>query len=306
MVTSTLPARVSTPFPPTNEVIIGDGTITIDQWLANPLRVTNTLRDLSLERFLADDILAPGGRATGGAVIYDQVLANDLYALRDVQAIEPGAEFPIVTGTAVNPLTARTVKWGGAFIITYEDRDRNATDVLATELTRLTNTIIKKVDSVAIATLRAAPLNEALAAAPWADPDARIFEDVAGVVSQVDEQDLGYTIDTAIISPANALAMLTNERLQNLLPREAGNVGLIGRLSGLAGITRWRQSNRVGNDEIIFTSGRQAGSISDERPLYSRTVDQPEQERILVQAARLCVPYITNPKSAVRLRGVGA
>ena len=301
---ATLPARTTTPFPP-GEIAIGDGTITIDQWLANPLRVTNTLRDLSLERFLADDIFSAGGTATGGAVIYDQVLANDLYALRDVQAIEPGAEFPIVTGAGVNPLVARTTKWGGAFIITYEDRDRNRTNVLANELTRLVNTIIRKVDMVAVATLRAAPLLQATASAPWGDPDADVFGDVASAISQVDEQDLGYSIDTALVHPRTALAMLTNERLQNLLPRETSNPLLVGRLAGLAGITRWRQTNRVETDEVIFTSGRQAGSISDERPLYSRTVDQPEQERYLVQAARLCVPYVTNPKSAVVLRGVG-
>jgi hypothetical protein len=299
---------ITSPFPPAPPTIAGD-VISIDQWLVDPLRVTQTLRDLTLERFLADQIFTPGGRASGGAVIYDQILGNELYSNRDVQAIEPGSEFPLVEGTDVSPLVARTTKWGGAFILTYEARDRDRRDLLGQKLTQLRNTIVRKVDTVAVATLRAAPILQATASGNWSDPDTNIFSDTTAARAAVSRQDLGYEIDTALISPNTELGMVNNDRLQNLLPREnqgAPNPIMSGQLGRLAGITRWFVSNRVGDDEVFFLSGRNAGSISDERPLYSRQIDQPEYERWLVQAARLTVPYVSNPKSVVRVTGINS
>lgn len=297
-----------TMFPPAPPTIAGQ-VISIDQWLADPLRVTQTLRDLTQERFLADQIFTPGGRATGGAVIYDQILGNELYMGRDVQAIEPGSEFPILNASDLSSLVARTTKWGGAFIVTYEERDRDRRDVIAQQLIQLRNTIVRKVDTVAVATLRAAPILQATASGNWSDSDVSIYGDVQATRTAVSRQDLGYEVDTALISPGTHLAMVSNEKLLGQLPREgsgSNNPIISGELTGVAGISRWFVSNRVGDNEAFFLSGRQAGSISDEKPLYSRQVDQPERERWLIQAARLTVPFVNNPKSVVRLTGLGA
>lgn len=296
------------PFPPAPPTIAGN-IVSIDQWLADPLRVTATLRDLTLERFLADQIFTTGGRATGGAVIYDQILGNELYSGRDVQAIEPGSEFPIVTANDTSSLVARTTKWGGAFIVTYEERDRDRRDVVAQQLIQLRNTIVRKVDTVAVATLRAAPILSATSSGNWSDSDVSIYGDIQAARTAVNRQDLGYEIDTALISPGTHLSMVSNEKLLAALPREgsgSSNPIISGELTGVAGISRWFVTNRVGDNEVLFLSGRQAGSIADERPLYSRQVDQPERERWLVQAARLTVPFVNNPKSVIRMTGVGA
>lgn len=293
-------------FPPGVPTVVGQ-QITIEQWLANPLRVQRTINDLTLERFVADRMFTPGGTATGGAVIYDQVLGQDLYTGRDVQAIEPGSEFPIVDLGEENPLVARTIKWGGAALVTYEQRDRDKRDVVARKITRLRNTIVRKVDTVAIATLRAAPILTMPASDVWTDPTTDIFSDVATAKSTVDRQDLGYEIDSGLLSYSTALNMLKNTTLRDSLPREnqgSPNPVLVGKLTGVAGITNWYATNRMADDEVILLSGREAGSISDEKPLYSRVVDQPDKERVLIMAARLTVPYVTDPKSAILIEGV--
>ena len=294
-------------FPPGAPVVNGQ-EITVEQFLANPARVQRALQDLTLERFVADQIYTPGPAATGGAVIYDQILGNELYGNRDVQAIEPGSEFPIIDLGEVSPLVARTVKWGGASELTYEERDRDRRDVLGRKILRIRNTVVRKVDQVAVATLRAAPVNNAVASGDWGIGTTAIFKDVAAVQTMVDRLDLGYAIDSAIISPNTNLSMVTNDTLLNQLPRESAGANaspiVSGALAGLAGIRKWFVTNRVTDDEVFFTSGRMAGSISDEKPLYSRVVDRQERESLFIMAARLVVPYVTDPKSVVRLVGV--
>lgn len=294
-------------FPPNPPTVSGTA-ITIEAWLANPLRVQRTITDLANERFIADRIFSKGGTATGGAVIYDQVLGSDLYTERDVQGIEPGSPFPILTGGESAPLVARTIKWGGAAIVTYEERDRDARDVVARRLTRLRNTIVRKVDTVAIATLKAAPIATSPASAVWTTTTTDIFADVATAKSVIERQDLGYEVDSALISYGTALSMLKNDDLRAQLPREnvAQNPVLVGKLSGVAGITNWYATNRVADQEAFLLDGQTAGSLSDEKPLYTRVVDQPEFERLLIMAARLTVPYVTDPKSVVKITGVAA
>lgn len=295
-------------FPPGAPTVNGQ-EITLEQFLANPARVQRAIRDLTLQRFVADQIFSPGPAATGGSVIFDQVLGTELFMNRDVQAIEPGSEFPILDLGEVSPLVARTIKWGGAAELTYEERDRDRRDQLGRKVLRLRNTIVRKVDQVAVATLRAAPVLNAVASADWGIGTTAIFKDTASAITLVDRLDMGYTITGALISPNTNLAMLTNDQLIAQLPREgAGNSNPIrsGRLAGIAGIDDWFVTNRVTDDEIFFLSGKQAGSISDEKPLYSRVVDRPERESLLIMAARLVVPFVTDPKSVVRMTGVNA
>lgn len=297
-------------YPPPAPTVTGTA-ITVDAFLRDPLRVQRTIQDLTAQRFIADRVFSPGGPATGGAVIFDQVQINDLYAGRDVQAIKPGSEFPIVTDANPAPLVAKTIKWGGAAIITYEERDRDRRDILNRELTKLRNTIVRKVDTVAVATLRGAPILQQTASSSWTNAAAAIVKDVATAEVAVDKQDMGYQLTDALVSPTTMLNITSNDKILQQIYYSGGAVssplgsGASGqsRMSGFLGLN-WYVSNRVDDDEVILLAGQTAGSISDEKPLYSRVVDQPEQERLLVMAARLTVPYVTDPKSVVRITGV--
>lgn len=296
-------------YPPLAPTVAGT-LITVDVFLNNPARVQKVIADLTAQRFIADRIFSPGPPATGGAVIFDQVMANELYTGRDVQAIEPGAEFPILNQLEAAPLIARTVKWGGAARYTYEQIDRDRRDVVNRGLTQIRNTIVRKVDTVAVAALRAAPINQEVASDVWEDSAAAIVKDVQTGITTVDKLDMGYQITDALISPTTHLNMITNDKLLSLLPREGMN-GVpnpiaSGQLQGVMGLT-WYPTNRVADGECILISGRIAGSISDEKPLYSRVVDEGQsstRETKVVAAARLVVPYVTDPLSVVRITGI--
>lgn len=294
-----------TPFPPAPPTISGQN-ITVSWMLNNPARVQKTLQNLSLQRFFADRIFRPGPPATGGAVIHDQLTANNLFTDRDVQEIVPGSEFPIVNGSEPDPLVALVHKWGGSAIITYEQERRNRLDVLTRELTRLRNTIVRKVDTVALAVLNAAPIQTDTATADWSTANTDIIADVEIAKGMVDAIDMGYEVDTVILNPAQALDIRVDADIRTALPRE--NRNLLDRgasdLDGLLGIERWIVTNRQTAGTVHFLDSRFVGGISDEIPgPYSRVINEEDKERYRIMAARVPAMYVTDPKAVVKVTG---
>jgi hypothetical protein len=296
-----------TPYPAAPPVVSGNN-ITVDAFLRSPQRVERAITDLTLNRFLADRIFAEGPRAIGGAVLYDQLTSGgDFYTARDVQAIEPGAEFPILNSGETMPLVAAVTKWGGSAVFTYEAVRRDRRDLLARELVRLRNTIIRKIDTVAMAALNAAPVHTQVAAADWGTSTTKLLNDINAAVSTIDEQDMGYVATAVIVNPAEALAIRNNDtvvaRLNNT-SNGGGTPDLLAAadLNGLAGM-RWYVSNRQAAGTVHVIAERQIGGISDELPLYTRTVDEETKERYRVMSARIAVPYITDPKAVVKITG---
>lgn len=299
-----------TPYPPAPPTVTGNN-ITMDAFLNNPARVQRAITDLTLNRFLADRIFAEGPRAAGGAVLYDQLTATDFFTARDVQGIEPATEFPILNSGEVMPLVAAVTKWGGSAVFSYEAVRRDRRDLLARELLRLRNTIIRKIDTVGMAALNAAPVHTQAAAAVWTTVTNNPIVDLFTAVSTIDEQDMGYVATAAIIHPSDALSVRLSTALAARLPREtprnaSGSPDLLSSadLDGLAGIGRWYVSNRQTAGTVHVLAERQIGGISDELPLYSRTVDEETKERYRVMSARIAVPYITDPKAVVKITGV--
>jgi hypothetical protein len=299
-----------TPYPPAPPTVSGNN-ITVDAFLNNPARVQRAINDLTLNRFLADRIFAEGPRATGGAVLYDQLTSGgDYFTSRDVQAIEPATEFPILNSGETMPLVAAVTKWGGSAVFSYEAVRRDRRDLLARELVRLRNTIIRKIDTVGMAALNAAPLHTQAAAAVWTTATNDLSIDIFTAVSTIDEQDMGYNATAAIIHPSDVLSIRKNTAIRSIMPREnrgaGGQPDLLSSadLDGFLGIRRWYVSNRQTAGTVHVLAERQIGGISDELPLYSRTVDEETKERYRVMSARIAVPYVTDPKAVVKITGV--
>ena len=131
-------------------------TYSVDLALQQPTRVTRTVMDLTLQRFFADRVFTNSGGVTGGAVVYDVVLTNDIYLERDIGRVAPGGEFPIVTSLRRAPQVAAVEKWGGKFFVTDEARDRNDVSVYTRHIRQLANTIVRKINQRAVEVLNAA------------------------------------------------------------------------------------------------------------------------------------------------------
>lgn len=294
-----------TPYPPAPPTVSG-ANITVDAFLRNPTRVTRAIEALTLNRFFADQIFSAGPPAEGGAVIYDQITEGEFFTDRDVQAIEPLAEFPIVNSGEHTPLVAAVTKWGGAVELSEEAIRRDRRDVLARELTRLRNTLVRKIDAVALAVLNAAPIQTDTASDDWTGGNnLDIIADLEGARTAIDEQDMGYIADTVILNPAQALDLRTDPDVRAAMPRENMATNMLGApdLSGFLRFPNWYVTNRQTAGTIHVLASRQVGSISDEVPVYSRVVVDDLRERRVIQAARVPAIYVTDPKACIKITG---
>jgi len=273
--------------------------------LNQPTRVTRMIMDLSLQRFIADRVFASAGGVTGGAVIYDQAILNQLYLTRDVQKVAPGEEIPLVTSERLTPKVAAVEKWGGKTYITDEARDRNNSVALTNQLRQLTNTIIRKINAKAIAvlenTLAAFPSQiytghdwnayqpagtspSALSASPWAD--------LMTAQMLADKDELGVTYDTVLLNPLNVLRL-----------RQLYTSALFQGLEDL-NLTIY-SSNRVAVGSGYIVASQQVGEMRIEKPLGTETWREQGTERNWIQSTVRPVMYCTNPFSVRKITGIG-
>lgn len=294
---------MTSPYPPGSPTLSGNN-LTVDLFLKQPAYVQKAIEDLTNERFIADYIFAEGPPAPSGSVLYDQVTAAMLYAERDIQEIEPASEFPLLTFPGAQPLVANVKKWGGAFFVTDEQRSRNRFDVLARNLRMTTNTIVRKMDTVAVAALNAAPVLTQGASGDWSTAATDIISDIQTAKNAIVSQDMGYEADTVLLNPAQALDIRKDADIRSVLPREntARNPLFSDDLNGLLGLN-WIESNRVTAGTVWLLQRQIVGSRSDEQPLTSEPIPDRRKQVTFVQAWRKVVPYVTDPKAAIKITG---
>lgn len=295
---------LSVAYPPPPPSVTGE-TISVSAYLQNPTRVTRIVQALAAQRFVADLIFGPGPAVTGGAVQYDQIDRNDLFLDRDVEAIRPGAEYPILSDTAPAPKMAAVTKWGGRVFVTDENRDRNRYDVLNRELTKLANTIIRKVDTVAIAALDAAPIRSIASAFTWsAGTGEQIVGQLVDARVLVDDADMGYVVDTVLVNPAGEAALLKKKEFRDALQGSQTSAILRDATVGRVLTMDFFKTNRVPAGTAYVLQRRIVGGISDEAPLATKTYRQEDSDKTWVQGARRLVPYVTDPLAVVKITGI--
>lgn len=280
--------------------------ITVDLMLQNPTRVTAYLMDLTLARFLLDRLFTSAGGVTGGAVVYDVIVANDLYLLRDVEPVSPGTEFPVVTSIRRVPKVAAVSKYGGKFWTSYEARDRNDQMAFRNELTRLGNTIVRKLNQTAIAAVNAAISANAgqsnyvgnnwetaiPSGANPTPPPLTPGADFSKPQMIADIQELGIQYDTMLVNPIqlNSLRLFYRDGLEQMLSD--------------AGFDDLYASNRVAPGTAYAVASGQLGEMRLEQPLQTVTWNEPERERIWTQSSVRPVMYVQNPFAVMEITGL--
>lgn len=279
--------------------------ITIDTMLQQPTRITRILMDITLQKFILDRLFTSAGGVTGGAVIYDQATINELYLERDVQRVEPGTSFPIVTSDRRAPSIALVEKWGGKVYITDEARDRNSSVLFMNELRKLGNTMVRKLNQKAIDVLEAAIAanggQSATTGNNWntvvvggsSQSAQTLFPaaDFSKVQLLADTAELGIVYDLWLLNPAQAA--------QAALIYSWG----FGDVLKSYGISIYA-SNRVPAGTAYAVATGQLGEIRIEKPLGTETWREPETERTWVQSSVRPVMYVTNPFAVMKVTGL--
>lgn len=298
----TSPAPVSYPLgPPTYQ----GNTLTVDTALQQPTRITRRIADLTLQRFIVSEIFASGGSVSSGAVVYDQALLNELYLERDVERVNPGDEFPIVTSVRQAPKVAEVEKWGGKFFVTDEARDRNDTASFNNQVTQLANTIVRKVNTRAVETLEAAIA--ALGGAgtfvgnSWssvvtggsAQSNATVWPaaDFAKAQLLADQEELGVEFNLWLVNPQEKANFHITYGSEAAAVLSANGIGMFA-------------SNRVPAGTAYVVERGAVGEIRVEKALGTETWREQKTERNWVQAAVRPVMYVTNPYSIKKVTGL--
>jgi hypothetical protein len=298
------PAAVPHPLgPPT----VSGTSITVDMMLNQPTRVTRMLMDLTRQRFLADRIFASAGGVSGGAVIYDELTANELYTNRDVERVEPGMEVPIITSERPSPKVAQVEKWGGKVWIADETRDRNNSASFTNQIRQLANTIVRKLNQRAIEVLEASitASGQTVVGRSWADysaltPNTTAFNagplrDFALADQMAEEDELGVNYTLWLINP---------QEYTNLVVGAGGPANFQALLQAM-GVTVY-VSNRVTAGTAYVVAGTSTGEMRVEKPLGSETWREPGRERTWVQTTVRPVMYVTNPYAVLKFTGLAA
>jgi hypothetical protein len=297
---ATMPVQY--PFGPAS---VSGTTVSVDVMLDQPTRITRYLSDLSLQNFFANRIFATPGGVTGGGLVYDQLTVNDIYTTRDVENIEPGAEFPIVDSQRSQPLFAPVEKFGGKFFITDEARLRNDQTTFRIQANKLANTIVRKINTKAIAALDAsvAAIGAAVtitgnnwgayqpqgssASLPSASPAA----DFAKAQLAADTAELGVNYNLWITNPAQVAALRTiyGTALAGLL--SDNNIEMVA-------------TNRVAVGTAYVVEEGMSGEMRFERQLATETWREQLTERTWVQSGVSPVFAVTNPYSVLKVTGL--
>ena len=284
--------------------VVSGSTITVEMMLNQPTRITRYLSDISLRNYISPIFFSTPGGVSGGAVIYDELTLNDLFPTRDVQQVEPGAEFPIVTSENPTPKTAAVEKHGGKFFVTDEAKDRNDQGVIQREGRKLMNAMIRRQDARAIATIDAAIAangSQTVTGLNWnsvvtggssqSNASAWPAADFAKVQLLADTQELGVELDHWIVNPAQLaqFRLVYGNDFQAVL--DSYGISMTG-------------SNRVAAGTAYVAESGQVGEVRLEKPLSTETWRENKTQRTWVQSDLRLVQFVTNPFSVVKVTGL--
>lgn len=279
-------------------------SMTVDMALNAPTRVTRTLMDLTLQRFFADRVFSNTGGVSGGAVVYDELIANDLYTDRDIERVGPGDEFPLITSSRRAPKVAEVEKWGGKFWVSIEARDRNDVSVFTRNVRQLSNTIVRKINQRAVEVLetavQASPTRQltgnswsAVITAGATASNSTLWPGYdfarAQMLAEVDELNVVY--DLWIMNPA--------EYLQ--LARIYGT-GLNDLLSSL-GIAIF-VTNRVAAGTAYVVASNQVGQLRVEQPLATEQWYEEKTQRFWTQSSVRPLMFVDNRFAVLKFVGL--
>ena len=269
--------------------------------------MTILVMDLTLQKFLLERLFTSAGGVTGGAVLFDLVTENDLYASRDVEKVAPGAEFPIITSARLAPRVATPDKWGGKFDMTDEAMDRNDVMAFTNHVRKVSNTVVRKINQYAVGVVAAAVTasSRTLTGHSWSAavpngatptaPGVTPFGDISLARKNAEIDEMGIEYDTLLVNPNEELSLL------NFAQFDAGKLSAV--LAEI-GINEMFASNRVTAGSPLLVASGQVGEFRIESPLQTKSWREEAKEKTWWQTSVRPVAYVTNPFAILQINGV--
>ncbi|WP_063039715.1 phage major capsid protein [Nocardia pseudovaccinii] len=213
----------STTFPPAQPTLSGD-ILQINRFLNDPLWIMRALRAIGDQLFISNKILTGQQWTESGSVGYEQ--NESIFADNAPKPVPPGGEYPLTT-TGTGPASmASTVNWGQDAEITDVSISRQRYGVVTRKFTKLVNSHIQQVDSVALSAVASAVTQNTAAIASWAGTGSTpyILRDLMRAFAKIVNLKQGYMPDTVLLGLDTFANVVSDDKLAQLLPREIPGV----------------------------------------------------------------------------------
>lgn len=289
------------------------GTLTaaqVHQLLSNPRVIAKRLMTLTDQRFISDYLLGSRFNAQGGGIFYET--GETLFAPDSSEAVEALMEYPTTAVPRGDLAAAKTRKQGLATEIADETIAREGINPVDRGLTRISNQVIKDVDSVAMAVV-IAKITDTYASAAWTSV-SNIITALLTAQAARDDLALGIAADTVALTGAQWAKVMGLFASANVLPREAGNPIVNGKYPvNLLGYT-WVTSPWLTGGNPLLVDRAQLGGMANEdlgSPDYVKAglvgvetkTERLKTDGYRVTARRVTVPVVIEPHAGVAITG---
>lgn len=299
-------------YPPVAPTFSGDNE-TISRFLNTPSLVARRVQDITANRFIADVLLTGRTDVSGGAITYD--VDEDLFTVRPITAVSPGGEYDITTLTNGTPQVAKVTKWGQDTIVYDEAVKRQNFGAVDKGLGKLSNTLVKKVDSISLSLIASTvTATQAVTSGAWSvSGTAAILRDIMLAKSKVTALNKGYDPNVLVVDDTTWAYLASDVAVQTARGREdASNAIYTGSFLTIAGLTVLPTPNIPGGSGAWLVDTSALGGIADE-DLGGGYVGTNVQTKVMredtvdgwrLRARRVCVPYVTEPGAAIKITGI--
>lgn len=304
-------------YPPAPASLSGD-MVTINRWLQSPAVLRRRLQALTDIGFVADVLLPRKFRTAGGGVAYE--VDEPLFTDREITAVAPGSEYPRALPSTGAAALAYVSKWGQATEVTDERIKRSLPMGSAIDwgLRKVVNTVVRKVDRLAIATIASA-VTATTTGTDWTDESAsRILLDIETAKAEVTDLELGYEPDMILMSTLKYAHLASDDKIATLRRRESTDNpvygGTIETIADLKVVKTPLGNLPGGLNDVWVLDSRVLGGMADEPdqdPGYAtadngvqvQTRRVAERDAWHMWARRITVPIVESPSAATRITG---
>lgn len=292
----------------------GVPTLTVEQYIQRRDLLVRRMTDISEKGFLVDALLRRDTQGIpGGTLAYTR--SESIYLAANPEEIPEGGPYPIAGDVAVTPLIAEAKKYGLKTFITEEMVRRNQFPQVDIKVTKLTNSIIRYLDTLFMGRIRddADIQTRAVSGGAWSTTSTSIDDDIFLAVADIRNQQEGYEPDTLVLHPNKLPVLLGNDQIRqayvgSLAPR---NPIFTGQLPPLFGLDIFWSPNLLQADGVTpanfaYVMQREMiGAIADEVPMEVITLPfDHDYDRVWLKGRRVAATYLTEPKALVKITGI--
>lgn len=296
---------------------VSGNTISVDDAMNNPSKITRTIASLIAKNFWADKLLSNGGSVEGGALIFERPnpLATDLYPTRGFGVIEDGDEAPIVDFTRGTPMVARPVDIGGRFPMTRKAIKRNDTAQLARNMQRLANQARLTIENMALLEIDAVIASETRyisAVTEWdtlaaltldnRTGDASPLLDVLEVLVTAETEERGHVYDSVLMAWTDWQLLVGYFGING-----ADGAAMLKAVFAQAGINNIYTSIRRTEGSLLFFAQGGVGEMRWEFPMSELTWNDEETKGVHQKWYQLDgspLFAVADPYGMLELRGI--